>query len=151
MPNHTTIILTVTGNQTQREQFTKDINGENGALDFEKLYPIPPGQDWYKWSIQHWGTKWNAYEIKEWEYYSDFQTIHYQTAWNPPAAFFVYVSKLYPLLTFLNEYADEGGRFIGYHTIQNGQIDFVDYPWYSDEGIRMQKYLGVFFESEEED
>jgi hypothetical protein len=59
---------------------------------------------WYEWSLQHWGTKWNACDAR----YSDLDQniIHFDTAWAPPIPIFEAVAKLFPEHEFLI-YSDE--------------------------------------------
>ena len=80
------------------EQFDRIVEQycTNGCLDFEKLIPMPdnvfrqsltpedrrkyPGDlNWYDWSIDHWGTKWNA---SDGEIDRPNHTLLYQTAWS---------------------------------------------------------------------
>lgn len=39
---------------------------------------------WYDWSIQNWGTKWNAGSITGWEASPGSCRIHFHTAWSAP-------------------------------------------------------------------
>lgn len=73
--------------------------------------------DWYSWSIDNWGTKWNAYstEVNENE-------IVFQTAWSCPYEVFVALSQKYPDVEFSIRYADEDfGANVGEFTLLNGE------------------------------
>lgn len=79
-------------------------------LDFEKIIPMPESiqrtrkeefcefspkgmalreenrvligfEDWYDWSWEHWGTKWNSYDGR---FFKDDTAYLFSTAWNPP-------------------------------------------------------------------
>lgn len=145
MPNDTSTILTITGPLNDILKFQTDCHGESN-LDFEKLYDIPPGENCYYWPIKHWGTKWNAYNVGEW----DNNSIFYFTAWSPATNFYIYVSKIYKSLTFTHEYSDEGGSFIGNQTINNGEIlNEENLEWHSEESVILRKKLGCYYESED--
>lgn len=85
-------------NNITDEQFDRIVEQfcTNGCLDFEKLIPMPddvfrenlspedrqkyPGDlNWYDWSINHWGTKWNA---RHGENDRPNHTLRYWTAWS---------------------------------------------------------------------
>lgn len=72
-----------------------------GSIDFNKVIPMPEhifrgnlgmaerekyGKDnWYDWSIAHWGTKWNSYGYDGAYTPQDFdEHIEFQTAWSRP-------------------------------------------------------------------
>lgn len=59
--------------------------------NFEKYGYI----NWYEWSIEHWGTKWNAYDCVA---NHDENTIKFDTAWNYP-------SRLIDRLFFENKFS----------------------------------------------
>lgn len=58
---------------------------------------------WYLWSLEHWGTKWNAYDQRQIEpgYF------YFKTAGSHPRPIFIALSKRFPELTISVEYADE--------------------------------------------
>lgn len=84
---------------------------EYKLIDFNKLYPIPEGADWFDWCCENWGNKWGAYEEGEWTYNYYTASIFYMTAWSPSTPFYLHISTKYPNLSFKQEYADEGGGF----------------------------------------
>ena len=51
-------------------------------------------KDWYEWSIQNWGTKWNACNTQ----INDMNepNIYFDTAWSPPLPVINELSKKYP-------------------------------------------------------
>jgi len=80
----------------QRKAYSfSEVRGELGEL------PVPPDptkefdcpkfastgkQDdrWYDWRNFHWGTKWEACDVKITQDYTDFLEITFNTAWSPP-------------------------------------------------------------------
>ena len=96
MPNW--VATKVQFNNITDEQFNRIVETycTDGCLDFDKIIPMPdnifrgplgmedrekyPGDlNWYDWSVDHWGTKWNASEglIDRTTH-----TLRFQTAWS---------------------------------------------------------------------
>lgn len=72
----------------------------------------------YDWCIQHWGTKWNAYDIA----YED-DSLYFDTAWSTPLPIWEELSKRFPELEMLVEYADEDiGNNCGILRYKNGVL-----------------------------
>lgn len=79
--------------------------------------------DWYNWSIENWGTKWNAYDI-----YIEDNSVTFDTAWCTPIK---WLEKLAENLDFTVCFADEdlGSNFgIGY--AKNGKLTIT---WLDEE------------------
>jgi hypothetical protein len=111
--------------------------------------------NWYDWSVLNWGTKWDCYDVREWNIaVADEEmtaTIYYETAWSPATQLWLTVSQQYPTLTFFHEFADEGGGFLGDETIHNGAvIEENEYDWDDDDGITLREGLGRYWPEDEE-
>lgn len=77
---------------------------------------------WYEWSIDKWGTKWDAYEA-DCDCYEKIITITFDTAWSTPVPIFKELSKQYPSFVICVEYADEDlGSNCGTYAIWEGEI-----------------------------
>jgi hypothetical protein len=102
--------MTITGAAEEIARFKQTCIDEHG-LDFNALIPMPaevdndehvPGSfpDWYVWSCQHWGTKWNAcrfhVEINEATCFK----CTFDTAFAPPIPVFEKLGKMFPTLDF---------------------------------------------------
>ena len=75
--------------------------------------------NWYDWSVEHWGTKWNAYDQS-----GDDESIMFQTAWSHPYKLIEEMSTHYPEITFNVKYADEDlGSNCGMYTMVNGELE----------------------------
>ena len=97
MPNHVTNKIEFHGKQENINKVLELIKGEESCIDFEKIIPMPEnifreilGSDkrelygknnWYDWSIDNWGTKWNAYSDA---LDKENNTITFDTAWSCP-------------------------------------------------------------------
>lgn len=87
--------------------------------------------DWYSWNSEHWGTKWNAYQIESpapltqipngfviWDW---LKTVKFETAWSHPFALMVKLSEKFPEEYVRVLYADEDTGFnYGAYVLQNG-------------------------------
>lgn len=60
---------------------------------------------WYGWSIENWGTKWDAYDAEVGD-----GAIVFDTAWSPPDAYLKALAARLPVgVVFTNQWSDEGG------------------------------------------
>ena len=75
-------------------------------------------KDWYDWSINNWGTKWNAKmtEIQG-------NVIYFETAWDDVRCLIFELSKQYPDYSFEFEYSNEDiGVGCGSAEFQDGEV-----------------------------
>ena len=169
MPNHCYSKLKVLGPKRKAENILRFIQSEDAPVDFNKIIPMPDDiykgdlgpkerekygtKNWYDWSIEHWGTKWNSWGHKELESIGmvpDENSVYFSTAWSPCTPVIIKLSRLYPDMGFVLTFVDEGGGFCGKIDFQNGDVvvsnilDFVcqDYadevgvgPYFWDEDI----------------
>ncbi len=63
---------------------------------------------WYEWSINNWGTKWNAYDCIELEDVSEeMNEPCFNTAWSAPHPILSKLAQMYPDVEIEHEWADE--------------------------------------------
>lgn len=75
--------------------------------------------NWYEWSIQNWGTKWNATDTV-----IDGSSMTFSTAWDPALPAVVEMSRLHPTMPMALLFADEQtGAGVGYALMKGGKID----------------------------
>jgi hypothetical protein len=120
MPNHVSNTLVITGSAEEREQFVALAanEDEDTSLSFAKFvdpqYVDPQGylKDWYDWSVKHWGTKWDAYDVSLPEYDEADSSVSYNflTAWAAPIPAITAMSKQFPNLTFTLTSEQEWGE-----------------------------------------
>lgn len=106
----------------------------NIFFDFNTIIPMPSnifqgdlgqkerelyGSDnWYDWSYENWGTKWNASDSSR---ESDI-VLTFNTAWAHPFPIINKISRMYPDNEFLIAYADEDmGYNLDVYTVKNGE------------------------------
>lgn len=98
--------------------------------------------NWYEWNCNNWGTKWNSYHCSIVEDHETVLIIKYDTAWSPATPVLREISKRFPNVTIVSEYADEGGSFVCRDTFANDSLGCEDFGWDSEEGIKIRCNVG---------
>lgn len=135
-------------------------------VDFERIIPTPDGYEnegcshnhpfenlfgsafdldpkidehplcWYPWNIEHWGTKWNAYDSQITEFDTDTWEVRFDTAWSHPGPVVMELSKRFPKELIYVKFADEDlGNNVGAYVIQDGKMDHAPVIEGSDEAL----------------
>jgi hypothetical protein len=133
MPNHVTTFINAAPAVLQG--LMGDGN-DDCPIDFNVLIPMPknvfrgglgddekeryPGDlNWYDWSVNHWGTKWNAYDyvaLRD-------DAISFQTAWSFPMPVITELSRRFPDEPITVAFADEDlGYNVGFFQFRNGEV-----------------------------
>lgn len=88
--------------------------------------------DWYDWSCNNWGCKWNASET-----FYDGNILEFVTPWTTPYEFFSALAKALPdVQSLIVDYADEDiGMNAGFLEISNGEVIKNAYD-YSEESVK---------------
>jgi len=107
MPNHITNKLYLNGDSKRIEELKNYIiNAETGEVDFNVLEKMPEeyldDDRWYDWRIEHWGTKWNAYETEV-----NGDVITFLTAWSGVPAMVGKLAAAFSDMKIIYDYADE--------------------------------------------
>ena len=109
--------------ELETELSKRDENGRPQAQLFEHFRPNPSGEWDYSWSIENWGTKWEA-GIIDWERLDEeSMVIYFETAWAPPIAFYNFLLEDdWNVEAF---YHESGMCFAGIY--DNGSDDYYEY------------------------
>lgn len=100
-----------------------------------KTYKELYGADnWYDWSCNNWGTKWDVYDFYSMGDDSDTEfSCHFNSAWAPPLGWVEKAVKKFPTLSFYMEFIEEGMQFCGVasgengdYGVEHGDISYVD-------------------------
>ncbi len=133
MPNHITNVIEFHGDKDRIRAMlsaiamtNEDIPAGVNSIDFNKVIPMPNyvfkgdigkterkqfgRNNWYDWSVEHWGTKWNSYGYHE--QYDNPNILTFDTAWSAPHPVIQKLSELYPDITIEHSWTDED---IGYN------------------------------------
>lgn len=155
MPNHVSNRLTMDGpygplRNIRDNCFTLDPElHTTPQFDFNKIIPTPAyinqdnlqwgsehqksGRNWYNWNIEHWHTKWNAYDtfitqdlpptpIDDNPTNPHQLITEFDTAWSPPTPVVATLAQDFPEVAIQHDYIDECWNFFGTDTYQNGEI-----------------------------
>lgn len=184
MPNHCSNLVNVTGPRLLVHQFMEAAISadKKSALSFQSLVPMPAelegtdgmsdptlpkskeliakygAADWYAWHTQNWSTKWDCYDVGEWEqlrlsaeeckapdaiYRNRKMAVNYTTAWCPASELWKKVSKQHPKLTFTHYFCEPGMAFVGFETFVNGELFAeANYDWDSGPGKNLRAEFG---------
>lgn len=86
------------------------------ALDNYSKYGA---KDWYDWSVNNWGTKWNACNTIIHD--PNDADIYFDTAWSPVPMLIEKLAKQHPECSFEYKYAEEqAGIYAGQYYFENG-------------------------------
>lgn len=117
-----------------RKDVEKD-DWELGKKAFQNTYQYG-SPTWYQWSINNWGTKWNAYGYNELMSYAETDAIYFTTAWSSPHPVMNKLAKMYSDINFTHEWADEDiGQNCGRWEYENGEVVLQYYPENDKEAI----------------
>src|SRR5580658_6018867 len=107
---------TIDGKKVTSWYVIKPWNPEKGEQEETRLFtPEEEAElkaighlDWYSWSVQNWGTKWNACraEIDDNSEHG-YAEITFETAWSAPVPVLQKMVEMFPRLTFRCEWRDE--------------------------------------------
>ena len=95
---------------------------KDGEVPVAREYPYPPqfpksgktDDRWYDWRLQHWDTKWDAYDVEVTDNDPECLEVQFNTAWSPPEAVCHAMRELYPDLSVSWFYDEPGCEIAGY-------------------------------------
>lgn len=74
--------------------------------------------DWYDWSCDNWGTKWNACNTE-----INGNTVYFNTDWKPPIPVIEKLARLHSECEIEFSYAEkQPGTLCGYYVFRNGEV-----------------------------
>lgn len=155
MPNWCKNNLKIKANGEKVLDLLELLKDENGEFTMNKAVPMPKeledtvsptrehnqtlidlygAENWYDWRCKNWGVKWDASRSGFWQDGKDW-VISFETPWGAPIEFMKKLSKMYPNMTFMLQFADEseGGYPLGEMTFKNGIASDPEGP---DEGTK---------------
>ena len=147
MPNHITNVLSFEDIPYEEvKEILEAIKNDEfgiGSIDFNKIIPMPDniyrgnlgneerelyGKDnWYDWSIEHWGSKWNGYDFTPYE--EGGSSIEFNTAWSSVPQVIKALSEKYPDAVIKIRWSDEDfGHNVGEQEYQNSEAIYEFIP-----------------------
>ena len=131
MPNWCWNHLEVTGDEIQLREFVEKSTTNIESSDefsFEGTLPRGDRKDWYDWSVENWGTKWDACESHIHHNDINYFSVSFDTAWSPPINWIDNIMQDFPDLCFTLEHEEPGMCFGGQLTAQYETI-WEDAHW----------------------
>ena len=144
MPNWCNNSTTISGSKEQIDKFEAFLNEKSGKEWFDFFLPCPkeltdvdsPNKtdnvneliekyghgDWYSWSVENWGTKWNT-DAQDWSRDGDSISFWFDSAWAPPTALYDKITaEGYDVEAY---YLEEGMGFVGKYS--EGADEYYEY------------------------
>lgn len=165
MPNYCFNSLTIEGPAATLSKIRNLVNGEKNVFDFDRIIPMPDyvyrgnlgpketeiygKNNWYDWSCENWGTKWNSVEARL-DDFSDCLEYCFDTAWSPCEPVIKALVKMFPETKVYYTYSEPGCCFFGKQEYENGQMTYEVYGdysehWYFDDEPEEKKEPGLFY------
>jgi hypothetical protein len=148
MPNWCSNSITITSNKENIDNFEAFLTEKNGKEWFDFFLPCPeelrdvdsPNKnkdtdallekyghvDWYSWSVENWGTKWNC-DAQDWikveSPNGDEASVSFwfDSPWGPPIALYQFIESNFTLQVTAS-YLEEGMCFVGKDVYSNGAL-----------------------------
>lgn len=106
------------------EMSKKNDQGGFMACPFQHLRPNPTGEWEYNWSVENWGTKWDA-SIIDWDRSGDNEIrLYFESAWSPPTTLYEFLVEEGWEVEAI--YHEPGCAYIGQFTTEGGD-DYYEY------------------------
>jgi hypothetical protein len=143
MPNWCNNTVTVSGDTESIDKFEKFLDEKSGKEWFDFILPCPEElknteasfhkpsnevlvekyghSDWYTWSLEKWGCKWNC-DAQDWERDGDTITFWFDSPWGPPIT--LYEEMENHGFNVEAYYHEEGMAFVGKFTTEYGDDNF---------------------------
>jgi hypothetical protein len=138
--------VSIRGPKEKIESFQKFLDDNNGKDWFDFFHPCPQElkdvgnvpfneagnaelaekygySDWYSWSVDNWGTKWNC-DAQDWSSDGESITFWFDSAWSPPIALYSFIEQGGDF-EVVGDYLEEGMQFVGRYS--DGFDDSYEY------------------------
>lgn len=144
MPNWCSNRVEITGPADDAAQLRTLMTTAESSFDFNAIIPMPKEYDdasvsdaerelkyghpdWYSWSWENWGTKWNS-DRAQWPSKVDSAepdlvlVAQFDTAWDPPFPIIFALSERFPSLTLRLSYFEPDLSFSGFVSVKAGAV-----------------------------
>lgn len=149
MPNWCSNSIDIIGDKESIEDFKKFLDENNGKDWFDYFLPCPQElkdvgsvsfhekqneqlvekyghSDWYSWSVENWGCKWNCdaqdWTVKDYDDGSSTISFWFDSPWGPPIALYHVIDETFDVDA---HYLEEGMGFVG--RFSDGFDDYYEY------------------------
>ena len=129
MANYCENCLSIKATPEVTTEIIEFVKSEENEFDFNRIIPMPEGiymgpvgtkerelypLNWYDWSIENWGTKWNSECVE-----IDGEDIRFETAWSPCLPVIEALAERFPEARFWYRYYETGMCF-------GGAVEFIN-------------------------
>ncbi len=140
MPNHCSNRIEIHGEAEDVKIVKKFLKSEESIFDFNNIIPMPKeilgkvtykhtedsfqnrrlrklhgADNWYDWSLNKWGTKWNSYNEVITEEEDDYVIYTFDTAWSPPEPIIFALREKFPDVSISAFFDEPGMQMAGYY------------------------------------
>lgn len=131
MPNWCHNRVRVHGEAGELRRLTSHVRGVDHeskplAFSLEKIQPTPPallkGDAWHDWRLEHWGTKWETWNVSATHAQDDCFEVEFCTAYVPPLAALRTLSGEFPDLTIEVVYSEPNCEIAGKCVLRRGRV-----------------------------
>ena len=127
--NHLEVMCTKEHVAELQKFVEKSTKATKEEFSFEGTLPRGDREDWYNWSCENWGTKWDACDSYVNESEPQCFSVGFDSAWAPPINWLRNIMHDYPNLEFELEYDEPGMCFGGKTIVHGAQEIFHDECW----------------------
>lgn len=119
MPNYCQNHLSITGPADVLLRLAEQVLNPDGKTAFclNSIIPQPffdNDTDWYDWNVENWGTKWEIYDVVDWDWIEPTHLSYaFETAWSPPEPVIEKLAELYPDIEITHTYSEMGAGYAG--------------------------------------
>ena len=118
--------------KTKIDALVAELENKEGNGIFQLLRPNPTGVWDYNWSVENWGTKWDA-SIIDWDRQDDHTIwISFDSAWSPPTTLYEFLSEEGWVIEAY--YHESGMCFCGKFTNEDGD-EYYEYDFRDRESL----------------
>jgi len=130
--NNLTVMCTKEHVAELQDFVDKSTSIKDTEFSFEGTLPRGDREDWYNWSLENWGCKWDACESYVNESEPQCFSVGFDSAWAPPTEWLRNIMDDYPNLEFELEYDEPGMCFAGTLIVHGAQGLFDDQYYETD-------------------
>lgn len=145
MPNWCSNNITISGEKEDIDRFESFLNEKDGKEWFTFFRPLPNelentttsftaeqnqeliekygASDWYSWSVNNWGCKWNC-DAQDWSRDGDSISFWFDSPWGPPTELYSFISNDTDFAVEAG-YHEEGMAFVG--RFVDGEDEYYEY------------------------
>lgn len=153
MPNYCNNTISIKAPRETLNTIQSLVKSDESEFDFNKIIPMPDyiyrgnlgpeeqkiygKNNWYDWSNENWGTKWNCWDV-ECADVEDVLSYSFYTAWSPCEPVVKALAEMFPEANIHFRYEESGCCFCGEQEYENGHMVYTvsgDYSefWFWDE------------------